>query len=202
MREFRADRVMAPRRIPIGFDAGRFADGRPLDLEIGCGVGWHPIRYARDNPHRALVAIEKTKAKYARFQTRFFRRGDVSNLHPVHADAVAWVTHFLRPETLERVFLLYPNPNPKNPAVRWFRMPFFKRLLGTIKPGGEVHLASNEAWYVDEAKRFAASVWGLDLRAETRLNRVGDGGPAPRTHFERKYLARGQTCYDAVFVKR
>ena len=37
-----------------------------LDIEIGCGVGLHPIQYQAKNLERTLVAIEHTKEKYER----------------------------------------------------------------------------------------------------------------------------------------
>ena len=46
------------------------------------------------------------------------------NLVPVHADALPWVVHALYPAQVEHFFILYPNPEPHNPAQRWLNMPF------------------------------------------------------------------------------
>jgi tRNA (guanine-N7-)-methyltransferase len=164
----------------------------PLDLEIGCGVGWHPVTYAKENPDRTLIAIEHTREKFQKFQQRADNHA-LANLHPVHADAVRYVTHGLQPNTIDRVFLLYPNPEPQADNKRWFRMPFFHELLLKMKSGGTLELATNIAPYAAEAKVYAVH-WGLKLISETYPQK-------PRTHFEKKYLARGETCFDLIFQK-
>jgi hypothetical protein len=34
----------------------------------------------------------------------------------IHADALPWVVHALYPAQVEQFFILYPNPEPHNPA--------------------------------------------------------------------------------------
>ena len=46
------------------------------------------------------------------------------NLQTVHADALPWIVHALYPAQVEQFFILYPNPEPHNPAQRWLNMPF------------------------------------------------------------------------------
>ena len=166
----------------------------PVDLEIGCGVGWHPIRYALANPGRSLIAIEHTRAKFERFESRLAGHEVIPNLFPVHADAVRWVSHALTPGSIDRCFLHYPNPEPKAANKRWFRMPFMHRLIEILKPGGEIVLATNEEWYWQEALEWAEKQWGLVITDKRSFKAVDS--QEPRTHFERKYLQRGETCFD------
>ncbi len=199
VRAFRAEHIPAPSDIVTKIAGLRLAQaiarGRPIDLEIGCGVGWHPIRYAQENPDRTLVAIEKTSEKYEKFGERLKRHPELTNLIAVHADAVAWVTHFAPAGTFDRIFLLYPNPNRKNASARWIRMPFFGRLLETLKPGGKIEFRTNLPEYADEVRRVGVEGWGLKLRDERRLDPREVDVSAMRTHFEQKYLARGETCF-------
>ncbi len=164
----------------------------PLDLEIGCGVGWHPIAYAGAHPERALIAIEHTREKFEKFRHRAEQHA-LANLFPVHADAVRYVTHAIEPATLDRVFLLYPNPEPRAENKRWFRMPFFGELLTKLKSGGTIELATNIESYAEEAKVYG-NYWNLNLRSESHPQHA-------RTHFEKKYLERGETCFDLIFQK-
>ncbi len=197
-RAFRADRVPVPEDVVTRLAAlrlaGALARGRPVDLEIGCGVGWHPIRYAQENPGRTLVAIERTAEKFAKFESRLSRHPELANLIPVHADAVAWVTHFAPPTAFDRIFVLYPNPNPKNPAARWIRMPFFGRLIETLRPGGGIEFRTNRADYADEVRELGLREWKLKLVAERRFTRSEVATTDLTTHFEQKYLARGEGC--------
>lgn len=178
-----------------------FREGAPLDLEIGCGVGWHPIQYAKANPDRRLIAIEHTREKFEKFQGRHERHPELTNLLPVHANALHWVTHGLAPETLDRVFILYPNPELKASNKRWFRMPFFERLLESVKVGGTVTLATNIEEYFNEALQYGQEVWDLEIIAQRRFTLDDLKGSSPRTHFEKKYLLRGEACFDVTFRK-
>jgi tRNA G46 methylase TrmB len=169
----------------------------PLDLEIGCGVGWHPIAYARAHPDRSLVALERTSAKFAAFERRLARHEPLEGLLPVHADVEPWLARAPAGLRFSRVFLLYPNPEPSRPSRRWFRSPFFARLLQSLAPDGSIELRTNEAEYANEAREWAARQWRLELTDNEEWNRMG--GRAPETHFERKYLAAGQTLHRLVF---
>ncbi len=171
----------------------------PLDIEIGCGTGWHPIRYSMGNPERRVIAFEHTRAKFERFANRLKHHPPIENLYPVHGEAVRWITHALLPETVDRYFILYPNPEPKAPNKRWMRSSAMHRLLQTLKTGGEIIMATNEDWYAREALEWAENAWKLELVSERKLGMADL--PRARTHFEKKYLARGETCFDLGWRK-
>jgi tRNA (guanine-N7-)-methyltransferase len=173
-----------------------FNESAPIDLEIGCGVGFHPIQYALKNPERCLIAIEHTREKFLSFQRRA-QNHKLTNLHPVHADAIRYVTNVLKAESVDRIFLLYPNPEPQAANKRWFRMPFFHELLEKLKPGGTIELATNIQAYAEEAKLYATEFWHLECIGQLAIAASAE----PRTHFEKKYLARGETCFDVTFLK-
>ena len=192
--------VLTSRAIPAAIDIASWLE-EPLDLEIGCGVGWHPIAYAIKNPDRHLIAIEHTRAKFEKFASRYERNSRPTNLLPVHANAMSWVAMNLPNDSLERVFLLYPNPWPKNPAQRWLRMPFFGELLKKLKRAGEITLVTNEKWYSSEAKDAAAQQWGLAIKEQRAISLKENPEFVPRTHFEQKYFNAGQTLHESVFSK-
>jgi tRNA (guanine-N7-)-methyltransferase len=190
-RAFRAEKVPAPRAPEFSLPP----PGTPLDLEIGCGVGLHPIRYAQAHPDRFLVAIEHTAAKFASFARRVAHHPPLPNLLPVHANAISWVTHRLGEACVDRVFLLYPNPRP-----RWTDHPFLQRLAWVMKPGATLTLATNLTDYAQDARERLPAELPLVLEEERILeSSTLAAGYRPRTHFERKYLARGERCHDLVF---
>jgi tRNA (guanine-N7-)-methyltransferase len=192
-RLFRPEKVLKPKSL----DQFKLPSelSLPLDIEIGCGVGWHPIQYAKSNPDRFLVAIEHTREKFEKFRSRVANNQKFENLLPVHANAIAWITYSLAPASVSRIFILYPNPEPKAQSKRWIRMPFATKLVEVLKPQGELIFATNELSYRNEILEYAPH--GLSLKKETRLSEKD----RPRTHFEKKYLARGETCFDLVFMK-
>jgi tRNA (guanine-N7-)-methyltransferase len=178
-----------------------------IDLEIGCGVGMHPIQYALSQSTRALIAIEHTAEKFGKFEGRIRSHSEkghaLQNLIPVHQNAIDFVTRWVPQNSLDTVYLLYPNPHPKEKQAnqRWLRMPFFGRLLETVRPGGRIVLATNVESYWVEANEFALLTWGL----ETESDRVFSAAKVPphrgRTHFERKTLERGGVCFESVWRK-
>jgi tRNA G46 methylase TrmB len=177
-----------------------------IDLEIGCGVGWRAIRQAQGSPERILIAVEKTREKFVKFIGRLERNAAKSkdgfpNLFPVHADAVAFVVHAVSDESLARVLFFYPNPCARNPASRWLRMPFFGYLLTKLRPGGEVILRTNVRAYFEEAVGLAVEAWGLEVVTIREFTQQEVAPGNAETHFERKYLARGDTCFEAIFRK-
>ena len=184
VREFRPLKVPNPGLPPLG----SFGSVRPLDLEIGCGVGFHPIRYAQTHPDRDLVAIEHTAIKFEKFKRRLENHPQIQNVLPVHGNAISWVTHQARPELFERVFLLYPNPNHF-----WYKHPFMHQLVLVMKKGGLFELRTNLKDYADEAIEYLSEAFNLTLEQNITLTLQETN--APVSHFEKKYLERGEPCY-------
>ena len=160
----------------------------PLVLEIGAGKGKHALNFAQQNSHKHLIAIERTRNKFDAFD-KLVGQQKSSNLSEIHADAIAWIVHAIAPNSIERIFILYPNPEQHNPNQQWLNMPFFEFLLSRLQVGGEVVLATNIEAYMDNAEQQANEVWCLP---NTRHKVASD---SQRTHFEVKYLARGETCW-------
>ncbi|RZA07065.1 MAG: DUF938 domain-containing protein [Moraxellaceae bacterium] len=177
---------------PRGFVRPAF--DQPICLEIGAGMGRHAILFAEQYPDKTLVAIERTAAKFKVFAVRQ-QEHTLANLYPVHADALPWVVHALPPASVQQLFILYPNPEPKNPAQRWLNMPFFEFLLSRLQADATITLASNIPAYIDEAATRLSDVWQLPFEQRTIA------ADAARTHFEVKYLQRGDWCQELIIRK-
>ena len=159
----------------------------------------HAIQYATQNPERFLIAVERTHTRFAQLKQRAHHHAQLKNLIPVHADAIGFVTHHLDDQSLEQIFLLYPNPYPKakHSNLRWHNSPFMSLLLKKLKTGGTLTIATNLEWYACEAQTALVRAWNLQL---TEARQVSPDAVA-RTHFEKKYLARGETCWNLKFRK-
>lgn len=170
-----------------------------LDIEIGCGVGMHPLGRAIHFPKRTIVAIEHTKEKFQKFARRIKAHQNPVNLIAVHANAISVLTHHIKDESVDQIFLLYPNPYPKisDRKKRWVFLPFMKELIAKLRSGGMVTIATNEAWYAEEVWMAMELAYPMTTRSIQRL----DQNARPRTHFEAKYLARGEICLNMEFVK-
>lgn len=205
MRAFQPEKLSAPRDFFVPDIIKRRAhkntatrddgvDTLPLVLEIGAGKGKHALSFAVANKDKHLIAIERTRNKFEAF-TKIFNQQCPSNLTPIHADAIAWTVHAIPPNSLTRIYLLYPNPEQHNPNQQWLNMPFFEFLLSRLQAGGEVVLATNIESYMEHAEEQAVSIWQLPCsRQQVPID-------SRRTHFEIKYLARGETCWQLIMEK-
>lgn len=172
---------------------------RALIVEIGAGKGMHACLYAKKNPEHDLIAIERTQNKFAAFTNLLQSVNNevvkLDNLLAIHADAIPYCVHALPVNSVDIFYLLYPNPELKNPNQQWLNMPFFEFLLSRLKPNGKVILASNIEKYINNAYQQAVETWGLP----TSKSMVPI--ESKRTHFEIKYLARGETCWELQMQK-
>lgn len=187
--------------IPKQAQSWRLAQNqRPLTIEIGPGVGLHPIQYARQHPDRYIVAIEKTTEKFNKFYGRLENHPQLDNIFAVHANAIEWITKNIGHEEVSHYFLLYPNPYPKQAQQnkRLMNMPFMEHLIATMRPGATLTMATNMEFFYQEAKQQWDNVPCFKLNADLILD---NSSQAARTHFERKYLAAGQKCYQLVYLK-
>lgn len=196
MRRFDSSRVPRPN---VEFEFRRAAFFGEIDLEIGAGVGRFAIDRAIKNPERAVIAVEKTHERYTKFAGRVRHHAPMSNLFPIHAEAASFVTHFIPEESIDEIFILYPNPYPKlkQRNLRWHNRAFMAFLLARLKPEGLITLATNMEDYRNETSHMMTQAWHLTALEDRRLALT----EKPRTHFEQKYLQRGEDCWNLVFRK-
>ncbi|EXA65013.1 methyltransferase family protein [Acinetobacter baumannii 348935] len=187
IRQFQAQRMHAPRDF-------QSISSEPVCVEIGAGKGKHALLFTQTNPNSKLIAIERTREKFLAMQKQHALEGQ-PNLQTIHADALPWIVHALYPAQVEQFFILYPNPEPHNPAQRWLNMPFFEFLLSRLKTGGTITLASNIPEYIEEAEQQVQNLWKLPFVKEVI------GRDSARTHFEIKYLERGELCQQLIISK-
>lgn len=169
-----------------------------LNIEIGCGVGLHPIRFAAQNPDQRILAIERTSEKFDKFLGRL-QNHKLNNIFAAHAEAAELLPLILSPKSVDRFFILYPNPYPKNSQknLRWAFSPFFDFIYSSLKPRGEIQFATNLDFYREELEKRIPMMYQFDTVNSFKISKET---PA-RTHFEKKYQARGQDCFHISLIK-
>jgi tRNA G46 methylase TrmB len=191
-RAFQPQRLSAPR--DFAMPDAMLKPESSLILEIGAGKGKHALSFAIQNPDKHLIAIERTRNKFEAFKKLAAQQNSV-NLTTIHADAIAWIVHAIAPNSIDSIYILYPNPEQHNPNQQWLNMPFFEFLLSRLQAGGKIILATNIETYMNNAEQQANEVWCLP---NTRSQVVSS---SQRTHFEVKYLARQETCWELSMKK-
>lgn len=193
-RAFQPEKLSPPRNFIIPNIVIENKHNLPLLLEIGAGKGKHALGFVSQNPDKHLVAIERTRNKFDAF-AKLTALQNAPNLDAIHADAIAWIVHAIAPSSVAKIFILYPNPEQHNPNQQWLNMPFFEFLLSRLRDEGEVVLVTNIESYMDNAAKRATEIWRLpNKRYQVPID-------SQRTHFEVKYLARGETCWELSMRK-
>lgn len=153
---------------------------KPLILDSGCGNGSSTRKLAELFPNFFIVGIDKSAARIEKGTNRFDTRQ--SNFCVVRADLIDfWRLALNDGLTIEKHFILYPNPWPKSQHIqrRWHGSPVFKTIL---ELGGELELRSNWKTYTLEFQQ-ALRVAGV----ESTVNLINTDNPNDMTDFETKY---------------
>jgi tRNA (guanine-N7-)-methyltransferase len=177
----------------------------PLWLEIGFGAGEHALAQIAAHPDVTLIACEVFENGICSLLSRLVPEGAAADA-PLPANLRLWTAdarillRALPDASLERLFLLFPDPWPKaRHAKRRFVHPAMLALLARVlHPDGEWRVASDDPTY---------QAWVGDVMA-TQDFFVADP-PAterppdwPPTRYEAKALREGRTAHYWIFRRR
>jgi len=135
-----------PQRDPIDLNA--LFDGKPVWLEIGFGAGEHLVHQAQQNPDVGIIGCEPYINGVAML-LRKIRDAKVTNLR-VHPGDARDLFDVLRPASVDKAFLLYPDPWPKkrHHRRRFVTQEHLEPLAEALAPGAEFRVATDLPDYV------------------------------------------------------
>ncbi|MCW5746595.1 MAG: tRNA (guanine(46)-N(7))-methyltransferase TrmB [Alphaproteobacteria bacterium] len=167
--------------------------GRPMPggywLEVGFGSGEHLVWQAEHHREVGLIGCEPYVNGMAKCLAQIARAG-LDNVRLFDDDA-RFVMAALPPGSLDRAFVLFPDPWPKarHQKRRFVCRDTLDRLAILLRPGAELRLATDDPvhlpWMVEQACRHPAFVWLAEAPADWR-QRPADWPP---TRYEQKMLA-------------
>ena len=116
-------------------------------LEIGFGKGEHLVAQAEENPDACLIGCEPYINGVVGLLDRMVNN-TIDNVR-VYADDARHVMNSLADASLDRVFLIHPDPWPKRRhARRRFVNPLMlDEIARLLKPGGEFRVATDHPIY-------------------------------------------------------
>jgi tRNA (guanine-N7-)-methyltransferase len=118
-------------------------------LEIGFGGGEHLAHQAASHPDVGVLGCEVFEAGIASALSHIAER-NLENVR-IHPEDARVLLGALKPQSLERVFLLFPDPWPKRRYAkrRFVNRGNLDRLAELIVPGGELRIASDDPIYIE-----------------------------------------------------
>jgi tRNA (guanine-N7-)-methyltransferase len=179
-----------------------FGDDRLLWLEIGFGRGEHMAAQAEANPQIGIIGAEPFLDGVVGALLEIRDRG-LTNIRIHNGDALD-VLDRLPPASLDRVFLLHPDPWPKaRHAKRRFANPGPLEIVArALKPGGEFRLGTDHPVYCRWALMQLARSPDFDWLAQTPADWQSRPADWPPTRYEAKARAQGHEVWYFRFRRR
>jgi len=123
-------------------------DIKSLWLEVGFGAGEHLHQLAGDHPHIGLIGAEPYEMGVAKLLSKLAAepRANIRIFEGDGRDIIA----ALPPQSLDRFFLLFPDPWPKtrHHKRRFLQMEILDELTRVLKPGAELRFATDDKSYL------------------------------------------------------
>lgn len=175
---------------PLSLFAGE--DGLSIEkvwLEVGFGGGEHLAALAARHPDIGFLGCEPFVNGVAKLLSAV-DEGGLKNVR-ILADDARLLMAALQPESLDRIFVLFPDPWPKR--RHWARrfvgpenLPSMARIL---RPGGELRIATDHPGYLDWILAHTSRSPHFAWLAETSTDWLNPPDDWQPTRYERKSLA-------------
>ena len=171
-----------------------FPKSQPLEVELGCGDASFLVEYARRNPGRNFIGIERLLGRIQKLD-RKGRRAALTNLRGVRIESSYFLQYLLPPHAASALHIYFPDPWPKKKhrRHRLINENFPALARAALAPGGAVFLRTDDADYFQQMNEvFAASKEFQKMETRDDLADV-------LTDFERDFNAQGIPTLRAAF---
>lgn len=188
-----------PERQPL--DLGALFEGKPVWLEVGFGGGEHLVHQAKQNPNVGIIGAEPYINGVAMLLGKI-RRAGVENL-AVHPGDARDLMDVLPEASIDRAFLLYPDPWPKarHHRRRFVTPEHLIPLARVMKPGAMLRVATDIPDYVRQTLEEVPKQ-GFDWSAEGPEDWRVAWEDWLSTRYEQKALREGRTPHYLTFLRK
>ena len=184
-----------PGRDPVDLEA-LFPGKSQIWLEIGFGAGEHMFAQARTNPYVGVIGCEPFINGVAAFLAKMDRES-IENVR-VHAGDARELFDILPDASIDRLYLLYPDPWPKtrHHKRRFVSAENLTQIIRVLKPGALFRIATDIPDYVRHSLEAIAYRSELHWLAERPTDWREPWADWPSTRYEAKAMREGRTpCY-------
>ena len=189
-----------PDRTPLDLPA-LFGDDRPVWLEIGFGGGEHVVHQAERNPDVGIIGCEPYINGVATLLGKI-RQAGVTNLRAHPGDARDMMD-VLPEASIDRAFLLYPDPWPKtrHHRRRFVTPEHLDPLARCLKSGAIFRVATDIEDYVRQTLEQMIIRDDFEWLAERAEDWQTPWSDWLSTRYEQKALREGRTPHYLTFRK-
>ena len=172
-------------------------DGRPLEVDLGCGDGAFLLEMARQFPERDFLGVERLLGRVRKVCKKLTRQ-HLSNGRVLRWESRYTVEWLLPEASLARLHLLCPDPWPKvrHHRRRLVQVEFVEALRRALMPGGEFLFMTDHEEYFAWVGDKVAECGGFE-----RLEWPEDAFFYPKTDFQRQWEAEGKTLWRLRYRK-
>jgi tRNA (guanine-N7-)-methyltransferase len=163
-----------------------FSKPRPLEVELGCGDASFLVEYARRNPERNFIGVERLLGRISKLD-RKGRHAGLANLRGVRIESSYFLQYLLPPRSAAALHVYFPDPWPKQKhrRHRLINEHFPALARGALVPGGSVYLRTDDADYFQQMTEvFGASAEFQEIETPPELADL-------TTDFERDFNSKG-----------
>jgi tRNA (guanine-N7-)-methyltransferase len=174
--------------------AALFPHPQSLEVELGCGDASFLVEYARQQPAKNFIGVERLLGRLQKLD-RKGRRASLNNLRGVRIESSYFLQYLLPRGSTVALHIYFPDPWPKKKhrRHRLINEHFPALVRAVLMPGGQVFLRTDDADYFgqmnevfDAAKEFSKIETPRPLAEIT-------------TDFERDFNAQGIPTLRAAY---
>ncbi len=174
-----------------------FPKPQPLEVELGCGDASFLVEFARRNPERNFIGVERLLGRIQKLD-RKGRRAGLANLRGVRIESSYFLQYLLPPRSAAALHVYFPDPWPKKKhrRHRLINENFPALARAALAPGGVVYLRTDDADYFQQM----TDVFGAAKQFQ-KIETPAELAELP-TDFERDFNSKGiQTLRAAYQLK-
>ena len=177
--------------------ANLFQKTQPLEVELGCGDASFLVEYARRQPMKNFIGVERLLGRIRKLD-RKGRRAGLMNLRGVRIESSYFLEYLLPPHGAAALHVYFPDPWPKKKHQRHRlvgeRFPALARAA--LAPGGVVYLRTDDADYFQQMTEvFGAAAEFQKMETPIELAEL-------LTDFEREFNSKGTKTLRAAYRNR
>ncbi len=166
-------------------------EGRPLEVDLGCGDGSFLMEMARHHPEVDFLGVERLLGRVRKVCKKITRR-NLENARVLRLES-RYFTEWLLPEgEVSRLHLLCPDPWPKlrHHRRRLVQLDFLEAVRRALAPGGEFLFMTDHEEYFHWVEEKVAEFGRFE-----RLEWTEDSFFYPKTDFQQLWESEGKSMW-------